>query len=433
MSPVQRWRQWLRPGMKLKRWIAVTLFGLCMALLGVPMAFDQESITAVQRLRRGTEKIISRVTETAQPAPARVAIGAELILFGIIVCAAGLVMSTRAVAEMVNPRIGPKIADSMMRQFRLAQGKRVVVVGGGTGLSSLLRGIKQHTTNISAIVTVTDDGGSSGQLRQNLGILPPGDIRNCLVALAEAEPELSALFQYRFDKMPQLQGHAFGNLFLAAMTGITGDFESALRKTSQVLAIGGRVLPSTLHSVKLKAEMEDGSWVEGETAIVDSPLRIRRLYLDPPDVKPLDEALNAIAEADIIVMGPGSVYTSVIPNLLVKQIADRIHMARAVRVYVCNVMTQPGETDHYAASDHVKAVEAHVGKRVFDSVLLNNGQPSQALVEKYRNSGQVLVASDPDRVRAMGYKPIVGNFISETDVVRHDPGRLAEAIFRIAR
>lgn len=313
-------------------------------------------------------------------------------------------------------------------------GPAVVAIGGGTGLSTLLRGIKQKTNRITSIVTVTDDGGSSGRLVADKKILPPGDIRNCLVALADAEKAMTDLFQHRFEGASgSLSGHSMGNLLIAAMVDLTGDFEKAITEISKVLAIRGRVLPATLQTVRLRAEMVDGSELCGETQIVNSPLQIRRVHLDPQDAQPLEEAIEAIAAADIIVIGPGSVFTSVIPPLLVPGVAEAVAESDAVKVYVCNVMTQPGESDRFTASDHVHAIEANVGRRVFDYVLLNKAMPSQHLLERYSQSGQEFVEPDADRIRAMGLKPILANLISETDLVRHDPMRVADSILRLAR
>ena len=307
-----------------------------------------------------------------------------------------------------------------------------MVIGGGTGLSTMLRGLKEYTSNVVAIVTVSDDGGSSGSLQRQHGVLPPGDIRNCLVALAEEETLLTELFQHRFDTEGDgLSGHTFGNLLITAMTDITGDFERAVKETSKVLAIRGRVLPSTIQNVSLRAVMDDGAVVEGETNIVQYPQPVHRVSLVPEDVKPLQEALDAIRLADAIVVGPGSVFTSIIPNLLVDGIADAILASPAVKLYVCNVMTQPGETDKFKASDHVRAIFEHVGKRLFTYALVNKEVPSLRLLEKYHHGGADLVSADVDAIREMGYKPIAGNFISQTDVVRHDPQKLAQAILRL--
>ncbi len=337
-----------------------------------------------------------------------------------------------SIASVISPEDKDRLADVIYQRRYLAQGYRVVVIGGGTGLSTMLRGLKEHTSNIVAIVTVTDDGGSSGVLQRQFGMLPPGDIRNCLVALADAEPLLAELFEHRFNDAPEgLTGHSFGNVLIAAMTDITGDFERAVKETSKVLAIRGRVLPSTIQNVSLQAEMDDGSIVHGESRIASSPRPIRQISLVPSDVRPLDEALEAIRLANAIVIGPGSVFTSVIPNLLVEGIPDAIAASKAVKVYVCNVMTQPGETDHFRASDHVGATVKHAGKRIFNYVLVNKEVPSLQLLEKYQREGAELVSPDIDAIREMGYKPIVGNLISQTDVVRHDPQKLAQAIVRL--
>jgi uncharacterized cofD-like protein len=310
-----------------------------------------------------------------------------------------------------------------------------VVIGGGTGLSTMLRGLKAFTSNIVAVVTVTDDGGSSGKLQKQLNILPPGDIRNCLVALADAETTMTDLFQYRFkggEATEGLRDHAFGNLLIAAMSEISGgDFEQAIRQTSRVLNIRGRVLPSTLQRVCLRAEMEDGTTVEGESNIAHSTQKIKRISLSPGDVRSLDEVQQAIELAEIIVIGPGSVFTSVIPNLLVRGIPEALHRSKGKKVYVCNVMTQAGETDGFGASDHVKAIDAHVSRPVFSYVLMNTGVPSLEMLAKYRQSGSMIVEADTDRVKRMGYRPLPGNYINQTDVVRHDSALLAEAIMRL--
>jgi uncharacterized cofD-like protein len=365
---------------------------------------------------------------------ARWLVGGVLGLTGLLIWWWGLRRAWKTLVGILQPRSSGRVWDVLARHSLTAQGKRITVVGGGTGLSTLLRGLKRYTANITAVVTVTDDGGSSGRLRTELGVLPPGDIRNCLVALADAEPTMTALFQYRFEGGGHsLSGHSFGNLLIAAMTNITGDFERAVKEISKVLAIRGRVLPSTLAHVILRAEMEDGACVEGETAIVAHPARIRRMYIKPPDAAALDEAVDAIRQADIVILGPGSLFTSVLPNLLVRGIEEATYRTNALRVYVCNVMTQPGETDGFTASDHVRTIEAHVGRRVFDYVLVNTALPRQDLIDKYHEGGQAFVEPDIDRIRAMGYRPVTGNFISESDVVRHDPLRLAEAILKLGK
>jgi len=303
---------------------------------------------------------------------------------------------------------------------------KIVIIGGGTGLATILRGLKQFPCEISAIVTVADDGGSSGRLRKDMGILPPGDIRNCLLALAEAEPDMTLLFNHRFRK-GELKGHNFGNLFLAAMTEMTGDFQVAVRAMSKILAVRGKVLPATLSDVTLWAEMEDGSVVTGENVIPSRRGKIKRLGLKPPDPPALEEAVSEIECADGIVIGPGSLYTSVIPNLLVEGIRHAIQESSAPKLYICNVMTQPGETDGYTACDHVKAIEQHAG-RLFSYVLINSGSAPEEVLEKYRTEGRLQVVPDVDALESRGYLAITGDFLAKGDLARHDPVKLARSV-----
>jgi uncharacterized cofD-like protein len=299
----------------------------------------------------------------------------------------------------------------------------------------MLRGLKHYTSNLVAIVTVTDDGGSSGKLQRQLNIPPPGDIRNCIAALADEESVMTALLQFRFRGAGTGEGlrdHAVGNLLIAALTAISDDdFQAAVRKAGQVLNIRGEVLPSTAQRVALRGEMEDGSILDGETAIAHARQRVRRIMLSPGDAVAPPEVQDAIRLADIVVIGPGSVFTSVIPNLLVRGIPEALVSTRARKVYVCNVMTQPGESDGFAASDHVKAIEAHVRRPVFDHVIVNTDIPRTELLEKYRQTGSVLVEPDCDRLRSLGYRAMPGSYVSETDVVRHDPTKLAQAIMKM--
>lgn len=307
------------------------------------------------------------------------------------------------------------------------------MIGGGTGLSTLLRGIKEHTSNLTAIVTVADDGGSSGRLRKGMGVLPPGDIRNCLVALADSEPLMARLFQYRFPEGDPtgLGGHTFGNLFIATMSAITGDFEEAVKESSRVLAVRGRVLPSTLEDVELVAECEGGALVEGESSISKCGAPIKRVFLRPEDPEALPEAVEAICHADAVLLGPGSLFTSVMPNLLVGGITDAIRRSGAPKAYVCNVMTQPGETDGFTAADHVRAILEHVGPGVVECVIVNTGEVHPRLAERYRQEGAYPVAANPKEIEAFGVSVAGGDLISDTHYARHDPERLALAIVKL--
>lgn len=305
----------------------------------------------------------------------------------------------------------------------------VAALGGGTGLASLLQGLKGVVKNLTAIVAVSDDGGSSGRLRADLGCIPPGDIRNCLVALAETEPLMKQLFQYRFHAPGKgLDGHAFGNLILAALADITGSFETAVRETGKVLAIQGRVLPLSLARIDLRAQMADGVWVSGESAITAYPERIVRLELDPPDPEPLPEALDALSQARLIAIGPGSLYTSVIPTLLPTRVRHALRCSTAVKVYICNVMTQPGETTGFTASDHVRALRDHGAGDCFDFVLVNTETPPHDAIERYRRTGAQPVAADLDDIAGLGYIPVAAPLLNHDHYVRHDPHKLMRAL-----
>jgi uncharacterized cofD-like protein len=322
-------------------------------------------------------------------------------------------------------------------------GLRVVALGGGTGLSALLRGLKNHVvrrsdphptpdrpiTDLAAIVTVTDDGGSSGRLRRENRMLPPGDIRNCMVALSKDETLLSRLFQYRFHAGRGLRGHNFGNLFLAALTHVTGDFAEAVRVSSKVLAVRGRIFPSTLSNVHLVATLDNGKRVQGETRISRSKVPIHKIELNPRRVRPLPGAIEAIQEADLIFMGPGSLYTSVIPNLLIPEISQAVASSKAPRVYIANLMTQPGETTRYALSDHLRAIKLHVRDRVIDAVVANRQSVSPEVARRYRAEGAEPVMVDRDDVLKMKVRLITGNLVEEHGVLRHNSSRLARLLF----
>jgi uncharacterized cofD-like protein len=349
------------------------------------------------------------------------------IILGIVLIFFGIRQWLRAILHAsALGGANESILDSLY-EMRLRNGYKVVAIGGGTGLSTLLRGLKRKTTNLTAVVTVSDDGGSSGRLQKELGVLPPGDVRNCLVALADDEAMVTDLFRYRFHEGEGLTGHSFGNLFLAAMTGITGNFDRAIKESSRVLNIKGRVLPSTLGIVRLCARLADGSVVEGETTISKSGQPIKQVFFDPSYAAPLGEVITAIREADAIVLGPGSLYTSILPNFLVDRIAREVAASAAVKMYVCNVMTQPGETDNMTAADHVQALLDNAGSRVCDYVIVNDRPPSK-LLEAYAEEGQVPVHPDVDRIRTMGLTPIHADVISETVTVRHDPEKLAQVV-----
>lgn len=449
----------LYPGMHIKRWILFGLVGLFIFLAGIGVMNEVRPDGSHPLAVRIAEWITANVHLGLRPGT----MGLVLTIVGIAFCLIAFICLMQSLVHALDPETrASELPDIIYRSRKLARGRRIVVIGGGTGLSTMLRGLKKFSSNITAIVTVADDGGSSGKLQRQLNILPPGDIRNCLVALADAEPVMTELFQYRFRDSVQpgapatqenalevatgdsikpkrdsgfgegLRDHAFGNLLIAAMCAINnGDFERGIRETSRVLNIRGRVLPTTVTHVGLRAEMEDGTFLDGESTIASSPLKIKRVSLVPAEVCPLDEVIEAIDKAEIIVMGPGSVFTSVIPNLLVKGVPEAIRRSKAKKVYVCNVMTQKGETNGFSAHDHVRAIEKHARMRVFDYVMINTARPNHELLEKYRKVGAVLVEPDSDRIKSEGYRPLQGNYINQSDVVRHDSNLLAADIMRL--
>jgi len=317
---------------------------------------------------------------------------------------------------------------------------RVVALGGGTGLSTMLRGLKAHLpelgrrppkpaiSELTAVVTVTDDGGSSGRLRRDYKVLPPGDIRNCLVALSKDEALLGKLFQYRFPRGRGLGGHSFGNLFLTALTNSMGDFPKAVQVSAEVLAIQGRIFPSTAENVTLEALLEDGTIVAGETNISRSRKKITQLRLVPRRVRPLPEVLNALQDADLILVGPGSLYTSLLPNLLVEEVAEVIAHSKATRVYIANLMTQPGETERYSVVDHVRAIYEHTRRPLFDLAIVNRSAVSPQVLRRYRAQGAEPVDPSPEGLARMGIRYVTGDFLQQDGVVRHDAVRLSQVI-----
>ncbi len=308
-------------------------------------------------------------------------------------------------------------------------GPKVVVIGGGTGLSVLLKGLKQYTSQLTAVVTVTDDGGSSGRLRAVLGVLPPGDIRTCLVAVAETETLMDKIFQHRFSQGDSLRGHNLGNLLLVAMSEITGDFVSAIKEVSKVLKVRGNVIPSTLEQVALGAVMRDGANILGETAIREYGESIDRLYLVPESCAPVPATLEALMEADAIVVGPGSLFSSVIPNLLVDRVVQTISQSPALTFYVCNIMTENGETDNYSAADHIEVIMKHIGEQIFDYVVVNNGFIDEERLSRYLEEKAAPVEAKVSELQELGIEVIKADLVSDTEVAWHDSDKLARVIF----
>ncbi|MFH1782886.1 MAG: YvcK family protein [Candidatus Omnitrophota bacterium] len=399
--------KWLYPGMKVKRWIITCGIGVLLVTIGV-------MIWALEKF------------------PGPKVLGISVFVLGSLVVIYGIKRMVKSFIAVFLPKREKELVDIVYHHRQLEKGPKIVVVGGGTGLSVLLHGLKEQSSNITAIVTVADDGGSSGRLREQFDILPPGDIRNCLVALADAEPLMRDLFQFRFGNESELKGHNFGNLFITALSKVTGDFEKAIKESSKVLAIRGRVIPSTFDKVQLVAEHSNGQRITGETKIVKQNSRIDRVFLDPKNCKASKESFEAIEEADIIVLGPGSLYTSVIPNLLVDGIAERIASVNVPKAYVCNIMTQAGETDGYSASQHLDVIIKHTRPDIIDHCIVNIGDVSEESRKKYQQENSHPVLADSDKILEKGYTVIEDDIINVKDFVRHDSKKLSKIIVDLA-
>jgi uncharacterized cofD-like protein len=412
--------RWFLPGLGVKRWLIVAALGAVLFVNGVSRWLTDEGAHV------GINELVDWVVGDFFP-PADLSY--VFIGIGIVMIGVGIWRWLNSIVTAVRPYGTERMIDALL-EGRLKRGYKIVAVGGGTGLSTMLRGLKKHTSNLTAVVTVSDDGGSSGRLQKELGVLPPGDIRNCLVALADDEALVTDLFRYRFTEGDGLSGHSFGNLFLAAMTGVTGNFDEAIKVSSRVLNIKGRVLPATLSVARLCARLTDGTIVEGESNISASRAPIQSVYLDPSRALPLEEVIAAIRDADAIVLGPGSLYTSILPNLLVERVAREIEASNAVKLYVCNVMTQPGETDGYTAARHVEALIENAGARVCDVVVVNDELPRK-LLDAYAEEGQLPVVVDKARLDRLGMRTIRAAVMSETQTVRHDSEKLAAVVIGI--
>lgn len=419
-SKIRRMFRWFLPGIGVKRWLLLMLLGMALLGLGTVLVMN---LFAYELTALVGGPLRSSVT------------GAAALVLGVLLVGAAVRGVVKSIARATLSDEN-QLVDVMLARRKLGSGLRIVAIGGGTGLSSLLRGLKAHTSNITAIVTISDDGGSSGRLRQDLPTLTlsPGDIRNCIAALADEEPLMTQLLQYRFDDTcPELAGHSFGNLLIGALEEITGDFEKAIRETSRVLAVRGRVLPPTLQPVELCAQLKDGTNLRGESAIGASPHPIDYIFLDPPAPEALPEAVEAISTAELIVIGPGSLYTSILPNLLVPGIKDALATAPGVSVYVCNVMTQPGETAGMTtASAHVAALQRHVEETIFDYVVVNNRRPETAVLQRYEEQGAEFVNPDLRGIARLGFLPRESALLADDDYARHDPAKLARLLISLA-
>jgi len=420
---LRRLSRWFLPGMGVKRWMLMILAGI--TLLGVSLAVFLDDFYRSELTSPALLEIFSIASLQFLPRIVRVLIFAGLGIGLVITGIGGLNRS------LLKPFIGPgkSIVDELANYRRRDRGPRIVTIGGGHGLATLLRGLKTYTRNLTAVVTVADDGGSSGRLRESFGILPPGDIRNCLAALSNDEQMLTQLFQYRFSSTTdELEGHSFGNLFITALADLTGSFESAIAESGKVLSVSGRVLPSTLHDVKLVADMQLPNVpiqvrVQGESRIPKMAGQVRRLWLEPNDAPAFPPVIKAILNADMVVVGPGSLYTSLLPNLLVKDLLGAIHASRAVKVYVCNIATQSGETDMYSCYDHVHALEEHLGDSVFDVLLCNNNY------EGFLSDDSQWVHADEKTLADS--RSYVADLTDKDHPWRHDSLKLAKTLIEI--
>ncbi|MEH2450768.1 gluconeogenesis factor YvcK family protein [Nostoc sp.] len=423
---VNQWFKWLSPGLSVKRWLLISVGGVLLTSLGLAIWIKLTPIFWMIELFKNFLGAITNFLPNYISGPL-------VLLGGLLLVLWGQTRTVSSITKVLRAEGGEELIDVLLAHHRLYRGPKIVVIGGGTGLSTLLRGLKTYSANITAIVTVADDGGSSGRLRQEFGVLPPGDIRNCLAALADEEKLLTELFQYRFRAGDGLTGHSFGNLFLTAMSDITGDLEQAVAASSKVLAVRGQVLPATLSDVRLWAELADGRRIDGESSIPKAGGKIVKIGCIPANPPAVPAAIKALKEADYIIIGPGSLYTSLIPNLLVPEIADAIAQTNAPRIYICNIMTQPGETEGYTVADHIRAIDAACGqRRLFDAVLIHKKPPSEQSLIRYAQQNSHPVFLDREAVTQLGRRIVPANVLyeDETGFVRHNPQKLAQVLLR---
>ena len=423
--------QWLYPGLNIKRWLLLFSLGLMVVAFGVALIMNYQVFGQVEEEILRLLYVFTGTYDYAFLATA----GIGLIVAGMIVMLYALRKLVKRFFALVAPD-EEEVSKQIASRIELSRGVRIVAIGGGHGLSMLLKGLKQKTSNISAIVTVADDGGSSGRLREEMDIIAPGDLRNCLVALADKDTALEQLFQYRFGGEGELSGHSLGNLFLAALIKEFGNAQNALEAASTVLNIRGKVMTATAERIRLLAKMSDGKEIEGESEIAaygeSRKAKILHMSMIPAAPIAVGDALEAIRHADLITLGPGSLYTSVLPDLLVPEILQAIKESNAPCLYICNIMTQPGETEGYTVSDHVKALIEHVGKNVIDYVLVNNARPSREILKKYEEVGEFPVKIDAKQVEETGVIMIKSNLLGEERGASHNSLVLAENIIRIS-
>jgi len=424
---------WLLPGLVIKRWMITSGIGVITSLLGLAIWTNLRPLYLLIEIFFWVMNSITSILPVSL-------LGPIVLLIGILLIGVGQNRSINSIQKALVPQKDTFLVDALRVKSKLSKGPNIVAIGGGTGLSTLLKGLKNYSSNISAIVTVTDDGGSSGVLRKQLGVQPPGDIRNCLAALSNEEPMLTRLFQYRFSRGNGLEGHTFGNLFLSALTTITGSLEKAVQASSKVLSVQGQVIPATGMDVMLWAELGSGEKIFGESLISKSTNPINRIGCIPENPPALPAAIESIREADLIVLGPGSLFTSLLPNLLVPEIVEALLKNKSPKIYISNLMTQPGETDGLDVFQHIKSIERQllnfgVNTRIFNSILSQGEFERSSLIDYYRSRGSEPVICNKERLISDGYKVLQAPLYSKrvTPTLRHDSRRLARAVILMYR
>jgi uncharacterized cofD-like protein len=415
--------KWLYPGIRIKRWLFLFILSIVVLTVGFAGIFGGIFRDVKIKTTINVDNFFYRLQK----------LKAMDYLF-IILGTGGVILAIRrtyySMLTVYAPDNGKDFLNLAYRRAKLKRGPKIAAIGGGTGMPNVLRGMKRYTANLSAVVTVADDGGSSGRLRKDYSILPPGDIRNCIVALADEETLLGKLFQYRFGKKGELAGHSFGNLFITAMSHVVGDMPSAINESSKVLAIHGQVHPVTLANITLKAKLKDGRRISGESNIPKAKGRIERVYISPANCSPYPAAIESIKNADVVVIGPGSLYTSIIPNLIVDGVSKAMRNRKSLKIYICNVMTQPGETDGYKVSDHIRAIFDHAGTEIIDYVIANNKIPAREVAKRYAREQAYPVEIDRHEIQRLGVKLIEGALFDDGKFIRHSPEILASMIMK---
>lgn len=424
---MKKWYSWLCPGINLKRWLFLFVLGVLLVALGLAFLFNFQFMGKMEEyLFHVLYKFTGQYSNYFV-----YFIGIILFILGILAMFKAMRKIIASVVSAVLPDKSRSLMETLFVQHKLTHGPVITVVGGGTGLSTLLRGMKNITNNCTAVVTTCDNGGSSGRLRKELGIVPPGDLRNCLTALADSEPMMEKLMQYRFATDSPLAGHCFGNLLIAALAEAEGGMEEGLAVASQILKVRGRVVPSTLDDLELVAEMSDGSNVYGEAQIPMVHKHIMRVHTKPAHPQAAKAAVEAVKKADVLIFGPGSLYTSIIPNLLVDEVREAVIKSNAVKIYICNILTEPGETDGYGAYDHVKALIDHVGMQFLDFVIVNNRKISVDDMSSYNNNISAPIAQDLNKLRKLGIKVIPAAISDKNDFAKHDSDKLANILIQL--